>query len=383
MAYYPETLQNLVARVLQVKPNLGQEVAVEHLNNAVNFCLSFRPYWSDFLRRVSVSCPDAYATGTITLTPGSNVAVGSGTTFLANDEVNTTLTTAVRRIGAGQFDVANRLNVRNGDFLLVGSGASEEVVPVLWSNGAALVGRFAKTHEVGDPVTRGSHAGFTLKLTTNQPRLMVEAVRSATELILDSPWTGSAQSSVPYQMVKSIYVVDPLMRNYLAAGDVSSSQPCRVHVSYQELNYRDVQRSSTSGPVLEIVDHPPNRAGAPQVEFYPNPTSRRQVEMLIVTGALPMRSPNDSPPPFFNPQMLVDFACGKVLNMKVREDDPYYLPATAKSYMASFQDLLLMQSMEDEARALNDYSQHMGYFSRWGGADFYQSHDPAVINWFT
>src|SRR5687767_6927322 len=114
-----ETLWYLRGRVAEIKPNASSEGINGWLNRRIRNVIDTRT-WADLLKIGVINVPAQYTTGTVTLTAGSRLVAGVGTSWPTNDAVNTIADEPIRKSpGYVEIKPASMTGIEQGQFLLI------------------------------------------------------------------------------------------------------------------------------------------------------------------------------------------------------------------------------------------------------------------------
>lgn len=380
-----EALWDLRGRVRDLKANCPSSVADGFINRRVrNICE--KRSWTDLLRLGTIAIPNAYRTGTVTLTQGSNVITGNGTTWLVNDKVNTALTSPIVDLGYNQdITPADMTGIAVGQFVIIENETpfNREIVPVTHVGPDRFTAYVRKKHDAGVTVISSSLAG--LQLNVNDYVWTVQGVLSPTSLQIDQRWSGVAAVSLAYQIALQYAQVTPVTKRLLYAWDPVQGATIGVKRVMETLNMADPQRSSTGDP-QELVAMPPNAAGVMQFEVWPVQTTPRLLNVVSSERWPTLRYDTDLSPWFLNPEIFIAGACADALRTRVipREGrtDPFYSLEDAAYWEAECSKLTEEAEQADSGRYMRDlqsYEEQCASLSRtynWG-----RNH--AVAGWST
>jgi hypothetical protein len=280
-------------------------------------------------------------------------------------------------IPAAMTNAANGLTIRAGMWLLLDSGtASQEAVAVTDTtpNGFYCICNF-----VNDPnftVTMSSLAG--LQFRTTYPLYTVTAVVSATQLLLDLPWSDITQSGSSYQILLAYCQPHPQGWRLKSAWDPVQGVGLDVdNWTFDQVIYGDPQLTASDDPTL-MVPAPPNAGGVAQWMIYPPQVSQRYIMAVVSTTWPRLIADQDRAPSFINPDVFILKAQSLALRTKTITQnmprDPYYDPAQANEFERMYKEELETAEQADEARLshrLQTYDKiAAGNFS----THFYQTH---------
>lgn len=376
MAQYNATLETMRGHVRRIKPNADPNLIDDWLNERVRYVIDVRPMWAGSIKHVVLAVPNAYQTGTITLTIGSNVITGASTAWPVSDVVNTTVTLAAK-VGQQFVVPASMTGIDEDTVLYVDAAGDPEIVPVLRVTPLSFGAVFTKAHAAGFTVTVSSLAGRQLKQSVTSPIYTILAVTAAGSLIIDGRWGIATLAGSAYEILKMYYTVATDIKEWMSATDSLQNYPIPYHVPLETINREDPNRQGSGEPSC-FVDMKPNLCGNMQYELYPPQRSARQIAIMYFQQWREMKLPFDRPPFFINPDLFTNGACAKALRTRLITDpkvpDPYYDPATAQYYDGLFLNGLQMAINADNEKAQLALTSKEN--RRGGGANYWQSHDP-------
>ena len=378
MAFYNDSLFTLVGRVRQFRPDVSPQNIILWINDRIREALDSRTYWADLLTTTVISIPPAYDTGTVAATTGSAVLTGTDTAWPVDDKVNTTIPAAVEEIGYVEVTPAAMTNITSDSVLLVDTGASQEIVPVVQVTATTFIGKFAKTHLAGVTATASSLAGLQIWMATAYPVFTVRAITSATTLTLDSAWGGAAVTGISYYIIKMYTTIANDLKEILCMIDPQYGLPIRIHVPVLEMNWRDPQRAST-GPPQCLVDHSVDESGHMRYEIWPKQTSARQLGCIYHRQWPELVSDNDRPPWFINPTVFSNGAIATALRYRRDKEDPYFNPELATQFEMLFLKGLDDAKNGDESKFQKAYQYNYRSIFGAGGGNFWVSHDEDLV----
>jgi hypothetical protein len=372
----------MVGHVKRFRPNVSDQLIQDWLTARVRQALDARTYWSDLIIQKVLSVPAAYSTGTIALTTGSTTVTGTGTAWATNDVVNTTLSSAVEEIGYATATPASMSGIEIGKPLYIDAGGTPEVVVPVEVNSVSFKALFTMTHAAAQTVTASSHAGRQLRVSNATPVFTVQAVVSATSLIIDNPWGDEDVTAQTYNIMQLYFILAHDLKEILWMVDKQVGRPLRVHAPVTEANWRDPQRSSTGDPQA-LIDFGPNSAGDMLYELWPRQTGARQLPYAYYKQWPEMTKDNDRPPWFINPTIFVHGAIADALRFRNTDDrDRYHNPTLADHYEQRFLVGLEDAKNNDESKMQSAYGFDYRQVFGAGGANFWQSHDPDLHGFY-
>jgi hypothetical protein len=382
MAQWGDKLFSMRGRVIQFRPGVSKDQVDGWINDRIRQAIDSRIFWSDLLQPGLIAVPDMYNTGTATTANGSGTVAGTLTAWPIDDKVNTTLAAAVDEIGYFPATPTSMTGITADTILLVDNGGSnQEVVPVIRVDTTQFIGKFSKYHDAGETITCSSLVGRQFRVSSSYPIFTVQAVTSATSLLLDNPWSSTGLTDVAYQIIGMYYTLATDIKDILTVVDTQyGGWPLRYHVSISELNWRDPQRTSF-GPPQMLADLAPNACGNMQYELWPTQYAARQVWYLYRKQWPELVNDNDVPPWFINPMVFVHGAIADALRWRKGKEDPFFNPDLAEVFERKFLMGLDDAKNADESKSPNQYSFDYTKIFGAGGANFWVSHDPDVWNW--
>ena len=356
MAVYTEDLYYLRGRVKSQKPNAPTEEIDSAVNDRIRQIWDRHP-WSDSLRIGVININNAYNTGTVTFTPGSNIVAGNGTAWPVNDAVNTALTNAVTDPSVQKATPNSMAGISAGMFLLIDYGtAFQEVVQVIDTSVTTFTASFSKPHAAAATIWASSQANRQIKAPF--PVFTVMAVLTATSLQIDQIWQGQAGTSAnqPYNIYDGYLSVTPNTRRIEMCWDPIAGNPLETNHTYQELEWQDPQRTDTNNP-LWLVLMPSSPVGIARFELYPAQMVSYQLSVVTVEQWPKLKMATDKGPWFINPDAIVAGARADMLRIKVlktiRDVDPYYDPQLAAEFERQFEQKLEFAIQSDQGRSNN------------------------------
>lgn len=372
----------MVGFILRARKNIDRGLALDFLNSRQRTLMDRRGNWSGLLGTGVIAIPNAYTTGTITLTQNSTSVTGSGTSWPTNDIVNTTISQAVQPgwqwVTPASLAGINRMSVLYVD----AGGANPEVCPVSDILGTNIYVYYQYAHAASHTATQSSLANLQLQLGSTVPIFTVQAVTSPTTLIMDAPWGIATQSGTGYNIILIYTPIATDLKDLLFVVDPFQGIPMRIHVSQEELNLIDPNRTATNNPTT-IADRGPSASGVMLYEIYPPQYSVYQLNFMYHKQWPDMRLPGDRPAPFINPSILMYGALADAYRTPVpigpEMKDPWLSPQTAEVYEKRFE-----LGYADAINADNNLYQSAftwQYQSLYGigNAAFWQSHDASSM----
>lgn len=377
MAANTETLFTMSGAVRQLKANASFEFTKHSLNARIRQVIDMRPYWADLGETRILSCPDAYTTGTVTLTSGSRHVTGASTLWTVSDVVDTNIPDGVEATGYVKVYPASMTGITAGSILYVDASGVPEAVSVVELREDYFIAQFQYLHNAGCTLTQSSYAGRQFRAGTS-PVFTVMAVHTTTELELDNAWGAAAASAQSYRIYKCYYDLGADVRMIHDVMDPVAGLPVARNISQDQLNLRDPQRSQIGGNPLALADYRVGSNGAMLYELWPAPTTARQVSVLLSRQWPKMENRDDRPPFFINPQVIIDGATADALRQRVAPDDPYFNPRLADTYEMKFMQGMVYAANADSTRHSRDYQTRASRMMPMPGADWQQTHIPDV-----
>jgi len=338
--------------------------------------LDRRPYWSGLLKRGILNLPQAYTTGNISLTIGSNVGVGVSTAWPVSDVVNTTIPSGISRPGNVWFTPSSLTGITLNSTLYVDATGTPEVVAVQQMRGTQVLANFQVPHNPNCTVTQSSLAGQQLLISTNFPYVTVLAITSSTGMIIDNNWAYTNIVNGGYQIFLAYTTFAPDVKELLFVIDPIQPLPLRLHVPQKWVNANDPIRQNSNSPVW-ICDLGPNACGNQLFEIYPPSLVPYQLYYGYYQQWPDMVNPGDRPPYFINPTVILHGALADAFRMKFPQppkfDDPWYNPKAADDYEAKFERGVADLTNADNSKAQRDYEWDFDAFGQ-SGANYDQNH---------
>jgi hypothetical protein len=363
------------------RPNMSSLQIAAFINDRIRQCMDVRPYWADLITPGILAIPDAYTTGTVSFTQSSKTVVGTGTAWPVSDLVNTTIPATVDSIGYVEVTPASMNNITPDSYLYIDAAGDPETVAVVEVTGTTFTAKFTKFHAAGSTVTASSLSTRQLRIGTSFPIFTVASVQTTTQLTMTIAWGGASLSGAAYQIVKVYFTLASDVKDILVMVDTQfGGWPIRLHVSINEMNWRDPQRAA-SGPPRELVDLAPNENGTMMYELWPRQDTARQLNFLYTKQWPELKNDNDRPPWFINPNVWVWGALADALMYKSGAQDPYFNPQLAQVYEQRFLQGVQDAKNADQSKAVTDF--HYDFDRIYGalGGNFWIATDPSVVRW--
>lgn len=379
---YNQTLESMVGRLIMSRVGLDRSLAKAFLNERMRSVLDMRPVWSGLLRKDVISIPTAYTIGTINVTTGSTSVVGTATAWPVSDVVSTVVVDAILTPRQIWVTLGSLTGVTLDTVLYIDSaGPQPEWCPVLDMAQGRVLLNFQYPHAAGSTATASSLNGLQMRVAGyTSPIFTIISVTSPTTLILDNHWGAASITSSSYWIVLIYTTIDPNLKGILLATDPFQQIELRVHVSQDEVNLYDPNRTATNSPT-SIVDAFPNVNGNQQYEIYPPQVTAYQLNVLYHVQWPDMRLPGDFPPPFLNPNCLLYGALADAFRTPCPRPpdgkDLGYNPRSAADYESLFNKAVIDAVNADESKYMQmftwSYAQMFGSISM--GSFWEQSHD--------
>lgn len=367
------TLDEMRGHVRRVRPGIDPLTVRDFINQRIRSALDRKAIWAGLIRRGTIQIPDAYQTGTVSLTSGSDVVTGSGTSWPVSDAVNTSCPTAITETGTQWVAPASMGGITADSVLYVDDAGTPEIVRVVAVQSTRFLAKFEKTHTAGFTIKKSSLAGRQLRLGGSYPVYTILAVTSATSATLDMPWAGASLPSSSYSILLMYVTLAPNLKHLLDVIDPVQPTQLLLHYSQQQINWEDPQRTS-GGPPYALVDMGPSPAGNIQYEIYPPQYSARQLYYIYTIQWPDLVEGGDRPPYFINPNVFIYGALAQALRVRLGPNDSGYDPATANTYEQMAERDLMAAIVADDGKVQAtlqwEYQRLLG--SR--GANWNQSH---------
>lgn len=384
MSQFNDTLNSMVSRVLQSKPNSQQSEVVRQINGRIRDAIAARIYWSDLLVRRIISFPNPYITGTVSTTTGSLLIAGSATSWPVSDIVNTTSSTAVNDFGYIEITPASMVGIKVDTLLYVDAGTAPETVAVIEVTPTSFWARFQLSHATSFTITSSSLAGLQIRTGSNYPTFTVRSVHSGTTLEIDNPWGGPGLTGVAYQILLIYVGIDPNLKVILSVLDQQIGRPLEIYYPFEKLDLVDPQRTATGDPLC-LAQYSPTEAGTMQYEVYPQVTTARQLYCVVGLQWPEMKYDTDRPPFFMDPNMFVAGAIAdslRIKNIRMASDvDPWFNPDLAMQYEAIYQKKLSESVNAEQAKSQRDYTNKDIGLLGFGSGNYWVNHSPDLSQW--
>jgi hypothetical protein len=371
---YQGNLETMVGHVRRIKPVAPPDLIRDWLNHNMRQVLNKRQYWAGCRMYGVIPIPDQITGGSVTMTEGSTIVAGVGTSWPVNDVVNTTIPNGVMLPGPQLVTPANMDSIDANSVLYVDDAGTPEIVAVKKINEEQFQANFKFTHNANCTVWMSSLVHRQLRLQTSNPIYNIRAVPAANELIIDKRWDIASVIEQSYQILKMYVMIDQRIKYLEWAADPLLKLRLKINVPQKWLSERDPFRLATGSSVL-LADNYPNENGNLTHEVYPPPVSARQLKCMYYIEWPDMVDGKDTPPPFIAPDILIAGALADALLLKLSANDEPN-PMAARMYAEKFAQGVADAINADDAKALQSYEEEQyGMFGTMG-ADYERSHAP-------
>lgn len=372
-----ENFEGMVNHVLWYRPDCPPGLAKKRLNTRLRQIQDQR-LWAGLLVRGILSVPGAYSTGSITATRGSDLIVGSGTSWPYDDLVSTTLAADITIVNELQDVTPTSMSgISPGDWLVFDSAGTREFILVISVGASTFRAKPTLTHSAGISITKSRFVRRQFRLGTTKPFYTIRGVTHDEKLKLDLAWADSNQVGVAYTIVLSYVSFEQNYRAILTLVNTAQGWRLRTNMPQEVLNVYDTWRQTT-GWVYMLVDYIPDEIGRMQFELYPTPSMEQGFPYLGYRTIPNLEDDEDTPPPCMPSHLLVHGALADV--MIYDRKSAYYDPAQAAAFEVKFQQDLQAAIIADD----NVYMQNLQWaYSRYPftqhGASYWQSHDVSMV----
>lgn len=371
---YQGNLETMVGHVRRIKPVAPPDLIRDWLNHNMRQVLKKRPYWAGCRMYGVIPIPDQITGGSVTMTEGSTIVAGVGTSWPVNDMVNTTIPNGVMLPGPQLVTPSSMDSIDANSVLYVDDAGTPEIVAVKKINEEQFQANFKFTHNPNCTVWMSSLVHRQLRLQTSNPIYNIRAVPAADELIIDKRWDIASVIEQSYQILKMYVMIDQRIKYLEWAADPLLKLRLKINVPQKWLSERDPFRLATGSSVL-LADNYPNENGNLTHEVYPPPVSARQLKCMYYIEWPDMVDGKDTPPPFIAPDVLIAGALADALLLKLSANDEPN-PMAARMYAEKFAQGVADAINADDAKALQSYEEEQyGMFGTMG-ADYERSHAP-------
>jgi len=374
---YSDTLKQLVGRVLSIKPNTPPTLAADFLNDAVRVISDRKPMWTGSIDYVPIGIPAIYNTGSVDMTANNRAVLNGTGAWPTNDAVNTTIPSGITRLGLQTVVPASMTGITVDTALYVASApldAGAEIVYVKSVTSTSFQASFTRFQNVNVTITSSSFVGRQFRAGgRTKPIFNIQAVPTATTLILDNLWRGSSEAGMGYEIWQSLYTLDPAIKAIISLMDPTQGiPPIKTNVPAGYLDTIDPQRTATGYPQV-MAPRGPDINGNMQYELWPQTQSARQLILRFYRQPPKMMNDGDYAPFTLNPTLLFMYAASMALRAKIGVDDPYYSPSDSMAYMKMFEDQYNAMCLAEDAKNHTDGSWQIGT-GMPGGADWQRNH---------
>ena len=346
------SLWDMRGATLDVKPNCPASQADAFLNRRIQ-AVTGRFRWSDTIRMGSLVVPDAYSTGSVSLTPGSTDVAGTDTAWPVNDLVNTTLTSDSRDTGFVELSPASMANIQQGMYVVIEmeNPSIMEILPIRRIGPDTFTVYCRYQHNLGATVQASTLANR--QLSANNYIFTITGILSATSAVMDRPWGGLAVTSNPYVIYLAYCQVTPTAKRPRFAYDALAGNVLNTEQTQDFLNMGDPQRTNTGDPEAMVM-MAPHPAGVMQWELYPQQMTGRLINLVYEDGWPRLVNDNDLSPYFLNEEIFIAGAQADALMTKVipRDGrvDPFFDVNSAQFREGQYQTYLEDAIQQDAGR---------------------------------
>lgn len=376
-----QNYRECVDAILKKYPLYDAILAKQDVNDILRTIMARRA-WSGLVKYGILSVPATYNTGTVTTVKGSKVIVGSGTTWLWNDVVNTTLSADIIQAGIVDATPSVMTNIEAGRWLTIDGGdvTNEEAVFVISvdSTSGTFRANFKKTHTSGDTVTSGAMAGRQFRVNSLTPFMTVTGLTSATRLLVDFDWplTGAAGQSYEITLVYASFGRD--VKEMLTMVNQDRQYQFNLNAQKAMIDATDPRRSVSQMPYWAAY-HAPDPGGSPLYELWPRPTSEAAYPYFYVQQWMPLTEDNDLLPQGISSDVIVKMGCAEATRWpghKSKDGGIYYDPNLGSILMAEAEKRIEFMKNDDDSTAV---MQLVYAYKKWRfggpGPDYYSTDD--------
>jgi hypothetical protein len=330
--------------------------------------------WGGLLVRGELSIPAAYTTGTITVTRGSKLVTGTGTSWSYQD-IATHLTNAILYPGEYQDITPDSMTgINAGDWLNISDGAADqEYLLVLSVTSSSFQAKPTVAHAAHSTIYKSILSRRQFRLGTTRPFYNIIGVSADQHLTLDLPWGHNSQSLSAYQICQAYVTLEQNLRMVWSVLNTAQGWRLRLNMPQEVLNTYDAWRQTT-GWVYMMVDYIPDEIGRMQYELYPTPSMEQGFPYLAYRTIPNLAEDEDTPPPCIPSHLLVHGALADV--MIHNRKSAYYDPNVAAGFLQQFlSDLEWAVFADDSVYMQNLQWAYSRYPFTQHGANYWQSHD--------
>jgi hypothetical protein len=311
-----------------------------------------------------VVIPAATTAGKVTMTPGSPLVAGNGTTWPVNDSINTVSVNPITD-SPGFMEITPGAGfigkIFPGSLLLIDqeNASITEVLTVQSVGPTSFMAYCQFAHQTNCTLQMSSLAGQ--QFATDSYTYTVQAILSATSLQLDMSYGGLPQTNVSYMIRKEYVQISPTAKYVKFAWDAIAGQTIGVEKDDTWAINLDPQDQSTGNP-LELLKMSAAPGGVAQWRVWPYQTVQYAIAVLYVDGWPTLRYDTDPLPPFLNNEIIIAGACADALRTKVIKAagsrDDYYSPQDAMYWEGEYARLLEIATQSDQGRRTNYISNY-------------------------
>lgn len=384
-------LRQMRGEVQSWNPEYPPWMTDQSINNYLRSVVARPRLWSGLLVKSQIVIPDAYTTGTVTVTRNSPTVTGSSTVWATNDVLNTTMGTAV---AAGDLNLAvtitpasmgtNSATIIAGDWLTVDGGTgSEEQVLVRSTTSTTFNAVFTKAHLTSGTIWKSSLMRLQFRTSESNPWYSVKGVSSTTSLVLNDLWGGATASAQSYSIFKGYHVFGQDCRMVLSVVNLQRQQRLALHISNEMLNVIDPNRSASESTYL-LADMSPDEVGRPQYEMYPRPLSSQVFSCLYARHMSTLSDDDDTAPLGMRSDVLVKGAIADALRWRPKNNKHYDSGTAlqiATQKMMEFERGVQEMIIDDDNHYLFSLMRSWGQFAMGGGGyNWAQSHEVSLYD---
>lgn len=369
-----ENFGQMIDHVRSINPNIPDQLIKRRINTHLRDIQNVR-VWGGLMVRGEFRCPTAYITGTVAVTPDSDIVQGTSTAWPHNDSVNTTLSVAVTAINELQ-DVtpASMSGINAGDWLLFDeSEATEEWVLVHAVTRTTFQCRPTQLHSISATITRSSYCNMQWRLTFQKNYYTIIGITSDQRMKLDHTWSYPAASAQAYQILRAYITFPPGLKIVWSIVNMNQGWALKQFLPQEVVQRYDAWRAARSW-ASTMLNFAPDHIGRIRYELYPSPTIEQTLPYLAARIIPNLSEDEDCPPTCIPSHMIVNFALADALLFNRKSE--FYDPVASKEFRSQAQFAMQNAILADD----NIYMQNLEWIiSRYNlvspGADFWQSHD--------
>lgn len=359
---------------MQTRRGVSPNLIEKYINNRIRKVLGMRTYWSDLLVRGVLSIPDAYAAGTVSVTSGSFLVTGTGTSWPVSDKVNTTIRDGIFESGNQKVFPSSMAGIEESSILLIDATGTPEIVYVNNIEGDSFWAVFRYPHNQDCTIQQSSLAGRQWRMGGGSSIYDVLAVNSPTTLTISQPW-GNASLTVQKYTISVMYcTIVPNIKMWGYCVDRQAGKPLLTSRSVKAVNESDPQRTASGDP-LALLDMGASKNGLPLYELWPTQMTGRQLDYLVYTDWPELRNDTDRLPWFLNPAIFVEGALADAYLYRSSKDDYIHNSQIAAMHEREFKELVEIAKNEDESKFQKDWDSDEQMLMGGGpGTRWFQSH---------